>query len=198
MDTSLIFSIISVAIALVALLQTGTQIKLSNKQVLFDRRLTAYSHIYELLSSYSINKDVLNGEPNLDTTCRLIIKSLTENEVLRDVQMVIEQPIGQESSDKINSKLRYLNKLSDELSFIFNPKKVKELSKFIKQYKDLLKWFQCYNIQATQTKGTEFGSDYKDMLKKQITSTAKEMNETYEKIRKNETLKDLCSLIKLN
>ena len=40
---SLILSIITIIIALIALLQTKTQLRLSNKQQLFDRRLKNYT-----------------------------------------------------------------------------------------------------------------------------------------------------------
>jgi putative flippase GtrA len=53
---SISVSVISIIIALIALFQTNRQISLSNKQQLFDRRLSRYLEFNTIYSLYTANK----------------------------------------------------------------------------------------------------------------------------------------------
>lgn len=64
-----IFVIVTSVIAILALFQTKKQIKLSNKQNLFDRRLNNYSIVTGLIKLYGENE-------------HLIVKKHKQNEVL--------------------------------------------------------------------------------------------------------------------
>ena len=66
---SLILSIITIIIALIALLQTKTQLRLSNKQQLFDRRLKNYTLFRDLFLLYKNNHDFMLSN---DQKCPII------------------------------------------------------------------------------------------------------------------------------
>ena len=54
----IIFSVITSIIAIIALVQTNRQMKLSNKQQLFDRRLKIYTTVHGLLELYAQNRNM--------------------------------------------------------------------------------------------------------------------------------------------
>lgn len=57
--SSVAFSVISAIIAVVALIQTQSQIKLSNKHQLFERRLNNFFAFYGLYELYKENKVII-------------------------------------------------------------------------------------------------------------------------------------------
>lgn len=59
---NLILSTITIFIAALALILTYKQIKLSNKQHLFDRRLDNYLLIKDILSLYNVNKSFIDDK----------------------------------------------------------------------------------------------------------------------------------------
>ena len=58
-------SIITAIVAIVAVFQTKAQIKQSNKQQLFDRRLSNYVLINKVLSTYKENRNLVVDSPHL-------------------------------------------------------------------------------------------------------------------------------------
>jgi len=59
-DTNLLFSIITAIISITALIQSSIQIRLNNKQHLFDRRINNYLITKELGNLYDSTKQLLN------------------------------------------------------------------------------------------------------------------------------------------
>lgn len=64
---SISVSVISIIIALIARFQTNRQISLSNKQQLFDRRLSCYLEFNTIYSLYTENKLQLKDESTFIT-----------------------------------------------------------------------------------------------------------------------------------
>ena len=92
--SSVAFSVISAIIAVVALIQTQSQIKLSNKHQLFERRLNNFFAFYGLYELYKENKVILErtrkDEPlfAIDNECGW----LTNNSNLEVCMEAIQRP----------------------------------------------------------------------------------------------------------
>lgn len=70
-------SVISIFIALLALFQTKRQIALSNKQQLFDRRLSCYLEFNTIYSLYTSNKQHLKDDNVFYHTNDMMFSRLT-------------------------------------------------------------------------------------------------------------------------
>lgn len=88
-------SVIAIAVSVIALWQTQNQIKISNKQHLFDRRLSAYLTIKDLLGSYLTQKENGNLSDNDEFVFNIGMTwyYLMGNLYLESVSNAIEYPI---------------------------------------------------------------------------------------------------------
>lgn len=199
METSDIINIVIAIITLfgiiVTMILTLRQISLSNKHQLFERRLSMYNQIKELLHTHDIMSGVINERVNLEVNNRFILRSLMENDSLRDAMWIVDYPTEEKASKLIEEKLRGLSKLSEELHFIFDEKDVHPITEFIGLYKTLLLWLQRYNLQKALTEGTDFGADFKEQARLKIIDISKEMNQCHTKIKENRALEKLSKQI---
>lgn len=83
-------SIISLIIALVAIVQTSKQIKLSNRQHLFDKRLEKYMIIKDLLTLFSKNRVHIVDKKDLVRCLDLQFSWLTNVTYLSDMIFAVE------------------------------------------------------------------------------------------------------------
>ena len=201
MQTSDIINIIIAIITLfgiiVTMILTLRQIRLTNKHQLFEKRLSMYNRIKELLHTHDIMSGVINERVNLEVNNRFILRSLMENDSLRDAMWIVDTPTEEKASKLLEDKLRGLSKLSEGLHFVFDEKDVHPITEFIESYKTLLLWLQRYNLQKVLTEGTDFGADYKEKTRLKIIDTSKEMNLYRTKIKENRALEKLSKQIKL-
>lgn len=140
-DPSTWLTITSVVIALIALYQTHHQIKLSNKQQLFERRLDAYLLIEELLNCYREEQETIQRirASNVQTDEMLCIQfiSFTSTHTLGDISSCIYNDTEQ-SHNLFFSKLDMLDRLEQEVAFLFPKKESAPMKKFIHAYTKLL------------------------------------------------------------
>ena len=103
-----IFAIVTALIAIIALFQTHTQIKISNKQFLFDKRLKKYLLIKGLLDLYRENEGILNYSNNSDEEAIIVdlqFISLTNNTYLKDITCIITEPKNNEFKNNFLIKM---------------------------------------------------------------------------------------------
>ena len=114
-DPSAWLSIISAAIAIVALFQTQSQIKLSNKQQLFDRRLADYMLLNELAATYQKYYESKETETNAWT----ILHSLMETGFLINVQGILWDRSSVHNQNEYQIKVEEIQKLLWKLRLFF-------------------------------------------------------------------------------
>ena len=119
--SSVAFSVISAIIAVVALIQTQSQIKLSNKHQLFERRLNNFFAFYGLYELYKENKVILErtrkDEPlfAIDNECGW----LTNNSNLEVCMEAMQRPNSSLARNEFLTKMEELKKLAMESRLIF-------------------------------------------------------------------------------
>ncbi len=144
-----LFAIITALIAIVALLQTHKQIKISNKQFLFDKRLSKYLLANGLLELYSVNETLLDYTDYLDDE-PIIVDSqfinLTNNNYLKDINCIIKEPKNNELKNNFLVKIEESKKLSNEIKFLFHDNNGVLLGNFIMKYQNVLMELYKYQI----------------------------------------------------
>lgn len=141
--------IITIIATLIALWQTHKQIKISNKQYLFDKRLSKYLLANGLLELYNDNESLQNYTDHLDDE-PIIVDSqfinLTNNNYLKDITCIINEPKNKEFKNNFLVKIEELKQLSNEVRFLFPNKSGLLLSNFIMKYQDTLMELYKYQI----------------------------------------------------
>ena len=144
-----LFAIVTAFIAIIALFQTHKQIKNSNKQFLFDKRLDKYLLAKGLLELYKANEKLLdyNNYPNDEA---IIVDyqfiNLTNNNYLKDVTCIIKTPKNNDYKKNFLVKIEELKELSNEIRFLFPNKNGVLLGNFIMKYQNILMELYKYQI----------------------------------------------------
>lgn len=153
-----LFAIITALIAIIALLQTHKQIKISNKQYLFDKRLSKYLLAKGLLELYKDNESFLDYTDDPDDEAIIVdyqFTNLTNNNYLKDVTCIINEPKNNEFKNNFLVKIEELKKLSNEVRFLFQNKNGLLLSNFIMKYQNVLMELYKYQIVLDLMKNDE-------------------------------------------
>lgn len=144
-----LLSIITIIATLIALWQTHKQIKISNKQYLFDKRLSKYLLAKGLLELYKDNESLLDYTDDPDTEAIIVdyqFINLTNNNYLKDVTCIINEPKNNEFKNNFLVKIEELKQLSNEVRFLFPNKSGLLLSNFIMKYQNVLMELYKYQI----------------------------------------------------
>ncbi len=144
-----LFSIITAVIAIIALFQTHVQIKISNKQFLFAKRLDKYLLAKGLLELYKDNEKLLdyNSCPYDEA---IIVDyqfiNLTKNNYLKNITCIINEPKNNDFKNAFLVKIEELKGLSTEIRFLFPNKNGQLLENFIMKYQNILMELYKYQI----------------------------------------------------
>ena len=144
-----LFSIITAVIAIIALFQTHVQIKTSNKQFLFDKRLDKYLLAKGLLELYKDNEKLLDYNSCPDDEAIIVdyqFINLTNNNYLKDVTCIINEPKNNDFKNAFLVKTEELKGLSTEIWFLFPNKNGQLLEIFIMKYQNILMELYKYQI----------------------------------------------------
>ena len=144
-----LFAIITALVAIIALLQTHKQIKISNKHFLFDKRLSKYLLAIGLLELYKNNENLLDYTDHSDDEAIIVdyqFVNLTNNNYLKDITNIINEPKNGEFKNKFLVKIDELNQLSNEVRFLFKGNSGLLLSRFIMKYQSTLMELYKYQV----------------------------------------------------
>ena len=145
-----LFAIITAVIAIIALFQTHVQIKISNKQFLFDKRLDKYLLAKGLLELYKDSEKLLDYNSYPDDKAIIVdyqFINLTNNNYLKDVTCIIYEPKNNDFKNAFLVKIEELKELSTEVRFLFPNKSGQLLENFIMKYQNVL--MELYKYQIT-------------------------------------------------
>lgn len=145
-DWTILSSCVSAAAAVVALFLSGRQIRLSNKQALFDRRISIWLVTKGLLELYRKSEHNLatrNEGPQFALDQDFIW--LTNNTFLCEVGPAANHPLEAEYQKLLLIKLEELKRLALEAGLVFKGSPSEAISGFLLDYQELL--FAIYRYQ---------------------------------------------------
>ena len=144
---NVLLSVVSVVIALIAIYQTQKQIKLSNTQQLFDRRLEKYMIIKDLLTLFSNNKKFVVENKALIKDVVLQFNWLTNVTYLTDMIIAVSDALNSEKQNILLSKCEMLEKYAIEIGVLWKDETGEVFSRFVRTYKEML--FKMYQQQKS-------------------------------------------------
>lgn len=148
-------SVVSMLIALLALFQTNRQLSLSNKQQLFERRLSKYLEFNTIYALYAENKLYLNDENTFFATNDLTFSWLTNCSNLEEMTLAVSAPLHQEEQKIFLTKYEQLKNSAIEISMIFDGNTAKIAEEFTSLFADLLKAMYQQQVYITKLKEQE-------------------------------------------
>lgn len=188
-DWNILFSIITGFAAIIALVLTFIQIRLSNKQSLFEKRLECYLKIDSLFKLYKNNRKLL--EINRKDKPLFSVESeflwLTNNTYLEEVGEAIITPLKEPMHKKFLVKCEELERLSVETELVFTGNEVEDIRSFISGYRQLLG--EMYKYKIVLIKMHEYSEQFNATLDKaqeavKEHSFRKELLNAYEDIKR--------------
>ena len=174
-DWNFWLSLITGLTAVIALVLTLMQIRLSNKQSLFERRLECYLKIDGLMQLYKENQKLLEAERKDEPLFAVDLEFLwlTNNTYLEEASEAIKKPLENPEHKKFLVKREELKKLSAEAELIFKGRSAKTISCFISDYEQLL--FKMYQYQILLNNMRNYSEQFKatlEMAQKGVNETA--------------------------
>lgn len=150
---------ISAIVATLALVMMVCQIRLSNRQSLFDRRLEIWLKAQELKSLYERNARYLDqrDEPVMAIDC--CFEFLTNTALLQEITPAIHHVLEHDYQLKLHLKLDEMRLLSQEARYAFKGKASVSISSFVFDYQALL--YAMYQYQIVINKMKEASQDHR-------------------------------------
>lgn len=146
MAISNVDTVATASTALVALFATFYQITQSNKQGLFNHRLSVWTNARSLMNLCEKNRHYLEREQESpDLANDLSFQFMTNNAYLYSIGPSIAHVLEQDYQQLLLCKLTELQDLALEAKFVFKGDLGKSLSSFIDSYRSLL--FSMYQYQ---------------------------------------------------
>lgn len=174
---NIVVSTVSAAIAIVALFQTKRQISLSNKQQLFDRRLSRYTEVNTIYSLYVANKLQLKDESVFYHTNDLIFSWLTNCADLEEMVLAVANPLHQKEQKILLTKYEKLKNAAIEISMVFDGDAAEIAGEFVSSFADLLKAMYQQQVFISNLKEQEgrdktplYLENYEEKCRKMATS----------------------------
>lgn len=159
-DWNFLLSVITIIVASYALIQTHHQMKLSNKQHLFDKRMENYLIAMGLIQLYRNNcKDFDEEKDEPIFALKSYFIWLTNNTYLEEITTAIDNPLKNPGHKEFLIKLEKLKEVGTKIKFLFSDNASDALGDFVFSYQELL--FSMYQYQILLNKMYEINKDHK-------------------------------------
>lgn len=198
-----ILPLITASIAIIAIFQTSLQIKISNKQFLFKKRVEKYTLANSLICLYEDNKSLLDYSDSKDNEPIIVdfqFENLTNIMYLKDITEIIYDVKNNNKKVKFLLKLEELRNLANEIKFLFKGKSGELLSQYIRNYHDLLLELYKYQVLLNLMKDNRIsGNDnitYEELQKEfgeskyrnRLYNVISKLKNSYDELSKNEII----------
>ena len=129
-------SIVTILMSGCALFLTLWQIRVSNKQQLFDKRLDKYLFVLDILTTYKNAESTLGCDLSGDMGYQFSL--LTNCGFMESITEVIQDPIQHQLHKDFLRKLEEIEKNAVEIELLWKSKEAKCIAEFISLYRKLL------------------------------------------------------------
>ena len=207
-NVAAIVSIIALIISVITVLQINKQIKTSNQQVLFNKRLNIYLDIERMINNYKQFISVSVVLPYDGKTIDYYTAVLLFQRAVVNQFNIVYYDEKELDFEEIRKKIRNLHLISKEFNFLFNPS-LKDIGDFVESYVKLLddatNYMQTSNFtkDIDRDKEVTYGSSDAILLHSESMHDTRLRNsiikteEAYEKIKNNDINKVFHSEISL-
>ena len=201
---SIAVSVITAITAIIAVIISVTQIRVSNAQFLFEKRLNIVLLIEDLMALFKSVNYIIAGEDRsrpafVDAT---LFVYLTNNSYLHEMANELNEPQKNADDHKVFlTKLEWLRAKARECPYFFKGKNHKILSDFIQQYSDFLACIHKYRICMSHMEKYDpsipvVNDELENQVRKDYYNQFDVLNETY-KLLENGVLDEAKKYIKL-
>lgn len=192
MDLTNLPEYISAIVAIIALLISCYQARLSNKQSLFNRRLNIWITVDKLMSIYANNAENLEHDDEPQMAIDLLFVLLTNTTYLQSISTSINQVLDADPQLKLHLKLDEMKSLAMEAKFCFKVKSGDAIAEFIEAYQSLL--FSIYQYQILLNKMLQYAQEYRWTLE-QASEKLHEPDQRQDLFEKENTLAASCKTL---
>ena len=149
---------ISAIVAIIALLISSYQARLSNKQSLFNRRLNIWITVDKLMSVYAKKAKNFKQDDEPQMAVDLLFVWLTNTTYLQSISASINNVLDAELQLNLHLKLDEMSSIAMEARFCFKGKSGDAVAEFIEAYRSLL--FSMYQYQILFNKMLQSSKEY--------------------------------------
>lgn len=149
-DWNFWLSLTTAVIAVIALSLTVVQIKISNKQHLFDKRLENYIIIEGLIQLYKNNSHLFDRENEPIFDIELEFGWMTNNSYFEEIATVTDDPLKSPYHKQFLKKLEDIKAVSIQAKLLYHGAIAEVLSDFVYRYQELLFSMYQYLILLTR------------------------------------------------
>lgn len=153
-DWNFWLSVVTATIAIAALIQSQQQIRLSNKQLLFDKRVENYIIALGLMQLYKSNCFYIEqkGKDEPYYAIDYMFALMTNNSYLEQITPAIKNPLEPPCHKEFLIKLEDIKDVSTKLKFLFSGTASVMLGDFVFCYQELLYAMYQYEIFMKKSK----------------------------------------------
>jgi hypothetical protein len=167
-------TITSSVLAVVAIFQTKKQIEFSNKQNLFNDRVTGYLILKGLINLYNENRNQIEEEKKEEIyfNCEFLFYEMINNSYLEPMGEVMKSPLHDPEQKEFLKLLEDLRNNAEKMEFIFEGEVAIKIKEFMLAYAELL--MELYKYRILIDKMSEYAKSYPVV---DINKAAKDMKE---------------------
>ena len=137
-DFELLLAVIAAAAAIIGIFQTKKQIELSNKHLLFDRRLNMYHKFKELTLYYKENRECICDIPSSYKSMAFKFNKIKDTTRLLPFELAMEYPRSNDKEEKLFALCQDIKKDAEDLSVMWNKKDTALAGRCIELFSALL------------------------------------------------------------
>ena len=153
-------TITSSVLAVVAIFQTKKQIEFSNKQNLFNDRVTGYLILKGLINLYNENRNQIEEEKKEEIyfNCEFLFYEMINNSYLEPMGEVMKSPLHDPEQKEFLKLLEDLRNNAEKMEFIFEGEVAIKIKEFMLAYAELL--MELYKYRILIDKMSEYAKSY--------------------------------------